>query len=120
MSDPNINIEDLLHNKHATDMPDDMQIVSDVIDHYQAQPLSPDVKEKLWQNAQHQHKHRAVSKWGERISWLAVASLIAVLGIFGFYMLPTDTITNPAVQQSIEDAMLFDAVPTMSDAFGFE
>ncbi|MEO0596689.1 MAG: hypothetical protein AAF126_11300 [Chloroflexota bacterium] len=120
MSDPNINIENLLHNKHATDMPDDMQVVSDVIDHYQAQPLSPDAKEKLWQNAQHQHKHRAVSKWGERVSWLAVASLIAVLGIFGFYMLPTDTITNPAVQQSIEDAMLFDAVPTMSDAFGFE
>ncbi|MEL6526397.1 MAG: hypothetical protein AAFQ07_11880, partial [Chloroflexota bacterium] len=69
---------------------------------------------------------RAVVNRG-RTLWLAVASLVAVLGTVGLYMLSTNTGIDVAVQQSNTeelilrpDGALFDAIPRVSDAFGFE
>ncbi len=102
---------------------EDARLLQNVSQHFQPEILSAHKQRLIWQKAQHMSQRkvkRQPSLW-QRL--LPVASIAIVFGMLGYVlsMLQFNPDTQATVaEETVLNDRLFDAVPAVSDAFGFE
>ena len=102
---------------------EDVRLLQNLSQHFQPERLSAHKQRQIWQKAQHMSQRkmkRPVNLW-QRL--LTVASIAIVFGMLGYVLsmlqYSPDT-QGVVVEEMVLNDTLFDAVPAVSDAFGFE
>lgn len=103
---------------------DDTHLLETVSQHFQPEKLSAHKQRQIWRKAQHMSQRKVKHPPHLLKRLLPVASIALMFGMLGYVlsMLRFNPDTQPAVAEAtvLNENILFDDIPAISDAFGFE